>query len=55
MPTNKNSWVVKATNTVVEGVISVNGVAEAAGRSNVAIVVNPTISTEDHPVTITTN
>lgn len=51
--TRKNSWVVKATNSVTEGAIEFNGVAEAAGRANVAIVVDPTISTEDHVITIT--
>lgn len=53
--TRKNSWVAKATNTTAEGAISFNGVAEGAGRSDVAIVVNTTIQTEDHTITITNN
>jgi hypothetical protein len=53
--TRKNSWVAKATNSVTEGAMSFNGAAEAAGRANVAIVVNPTVQTEDHTITITNN
>ena len=51
--TRKHSLVVKQTDSETHGIISFNGVAEAAGRPNVSIEVNPTISTEDHVITIT--
>jgi hypothetical protein len=51
--TRKNSWVAKQTLTTAEGEMDFNGVGEGAGRSDVAIIVDPTIQTEDHTITIT--
>jgi hypothetical protein len=51
--TRKNSWVAKRTVTTTEGAMTIDGAAEARGRSDVAIIVNPTIQTEDHTITIT--